>query len=252
MGLSQLHQIRGRVGRSTRRAYAYFTYPTGKVLTEISSKRLQALRDFTEFGSGFKIALRDLEIRGAGDVLGSRQHGHMESVGYDMYLKILNDAVLEEKGITPKVKTECVINIGRDSYIPETYIPSAAQRIDIYKKIASIENEADVDDIADELLDRFGDMPPSVETLLSISLIRARACECGFVQIDQKQSDVLIYPGELDIAAWSAIVAEYPGRILIKPSEKTHILCRSMRKEPIFSFIGDLLKKYIQIKSKKE
>ena len=252
MGLSQLHQIRGRVGRSTRRAYAYFTYPTGKVLTEISSKRLQALRDFTEFGSGFKIALRDLEIRGAGDVLGSRQHGHMESVGYDMYLKILNDAVLEEKGLTPKVKTECVINIGRDSYIPESYIPSAAQRIDIYKKIASIENEADVDDIADELIDRFGDMPPSVETLLSISLIRARACECGFIQIDQKQNDVLIYPDALDVAAWSALVAEYPGRILIKPSEKTHILCRGMRKEPIFSFIGDLLKKYIQIKSKKE
>ncbi len=252
MGLSQLHQIRGRVGRSARRAYAYFTYPRGKVLTEISSKRLQALRDFTEFGSGFKIALRDLEIRGAGDVLGSKQHGHMESVGYDMYLKILNDAVLEEKGITPKVKTECVINIGRDSYIPETYIPSAAQRIDIYKKIASIENEADVDDIADELLDRFGDMPNSVDTLLSIALIRARACECGFIQIDQKQNDVLIYPAELDIAVWSAIVAEYPGRILIKPSEKTHILCRGMRKEPIFSFIDDLLKKYIQIKSKKE
>ncbi len=252
MGLSQLHQIRGRVGRSTRRAYAYFTYPRGKVLTEISSKRLQALRDFTEFGSGFKIALRDLEIRGAGDVLGSRQHGHMESVGYDMYLKILNDAVLEEKGITPKVKTECVINIGRDSYIPETYIPSAAQRIDIYKKIASIENEADVDDIADELLDRFGDMPTSVETLLSISLIRAQASECGFTQIDQKMQDVLIYPASLDIAVWSALVAEYPGRILIKPSEKTHILCRGMKKEPIFSFIGDLLKKYIQIKSKKE
>ncbi len=252
MGLSQLHQIRGRVGRSARRAYAYFTYPANKVLTDIAAKRLQALRDFTEFGSGFKIALRDLEIRGAGDVLGSKQHGHMESVGYDMYLKILNDTVLEEKGIMPKVKTECVINIGRDSYIPESYIPSAAQRIDIYKKIASIENEADVDDIADELIDRFGDMPPSVETLLSISLIRARASECGFVQIDQKLSDVLIYPESLDIAAWSVLVAEYPGRILIKPSEKTHILCRGMRKEPIFSFIGDLLKKYIQIKSKKE
>ncbi len=252
MGLSQLHQIRGRVGRSARRAYAYFTYPRGKVLTEISSKRLQALRDFTEFGSGFKIALRDLEIRGAGDVLGARQHGHMESVGYDMYLKILNDAVLEEKGIKPKVKTECVINIGRDSYIPEDYIPSPAQRIDIYKKIAAIENEADVDDIADELLDRFGDMPTSVETLLSISLIRARASECGFIQIDQKGADVLIYPQSLDIEVWSGLVAEYPGRILIKPSEKTHILCRGMKKEPIFSFIGDLLIKYIQIKSKKE
>ncbi len=252
MGLSQLHQIRGRVGRSARRAYAYFTYPRGRVLSEISSKRLQALRDFTEFGSGFKIALRDLEIRGAGDVLGAKQHGHMESVGYDMYLKILNDAVLEEKGITPKVKTECLVNIGRDSYIPEDYIPSAAQRIDIYKKIASIENEADVDDIADELLDRFGDMPASVETLLSISLVRARGSECDFYQIDQKGTDVIIYPKELDIAAWSELVAMYPGRILLKPSEKTHIVCRGMPKVPIFSFIGDLLKKYIQIKSKKE
>ncbi len=252
LGLSQLHQIRGRVGRSTRRAYAYFTYPRGKVLTEISSKRLQALRDFTEFGSGFKIALRDLEIRGAGDVLGARQHGHMESVGYDMYLKILNDAVLEEKGIKPKVKTECVINIGRDSYIPEQYVPSAAQRIDIYKKIAAIENEADVDDIADELLDRFGDMPSAVNNLLAISLVRAYACECGFTQIDQKQNDVILYPGTLDIETWSALVAEYPGRILLKPSEKTHIVCRGMPKEPILTFLRDLLKKYIQIKSKKQ
>ncbi len=252
MGLSQLHQIRGRVGRSARRAYAYFTYPVGKVLTDISSKRLQALRDFTEFGSGFKIALRDLEIRGAGDVLGSKQHGHMESVGYDMYLKILNDAVLEEKGILPKEKTECVINIGRDSYIPESYIPSAAQRIDIYKKIAAIENEADVDDIADELLDRYGDMPVSVETLLSISLVRALACECGFVQIDQKQDDVVVYPKALDVLAWSQISGLYPGRIMIKPGDRSHILCRGRRGEPIFTFLDDLLKKYIQIKSKKE
>ena len=251
MGLSQLHQIRGRVGRSTRRAYAYFTYPTGKVLTDISAKRLQALRDFTEFGSGFKIALRDLEIRGAGDVLGARQHGHMESVGYDMYLKILNDAVLEEKGIKPKEKTECIINIGRDSYIPESYIPAAAQRIDIYKKIAAISQSADVDDIADELLDRYGDLPTSVETLLSIALIRAMACECGFLQIDQRQNDVLIYPKELDVAAWVELGDDYPGRILIKPSEKTHILCRGRPGEPIFTFLDNLLKKYIQIKSKK-
>ena len=252
MGLSQLHQIRGRVGRSARRAYAYFTYPEGKVLTDISSKRLQALREFTEFGSGFKIALRDLEIRGAGDILGAKQHGHMESVGYDMYLKILNDAVLEEKGITPKEKTECIINIGRDSYIPETYIPSSAQRIDIYKKIAAIETGADVDDIADELLDRYGDMPASVENLLSISLTRALASECGFIQIDKKQDDVLIYPKKLELAVWSALSEEYPGRVILKPAEKPHVLCRGLKKEPIFTFIDDLLKKYIQIKLKKE
>ncbi len=252
MGLSQLHQIRGRVGRSARRAYAYFTYPRGKVLTEISAKRLQALRDFTEFGSGFKIALRDLEIRGAGDVLGARQHGHMESVGYDMYLKILNDAVLEEKGIAPKVKIECTINIGRDSYIPESYISSPTQRIDIYKKIASVENEADVDDIADELLDRYGDLPNSVETLLSVSLIRAYAIECGFTKIDQKGNDAVIYPETADFAVWSELAEAYPGRILLKPSEKMQILCRSKPGETTFSFIRELLKKYIQIKSKKQ
>ena len=252
MGLSQLHQIRGRVGRSARRAYAYFTYPAGKVLSEISTKRLQALRDFTEFGSGFKIALRDLEIRGAGDLLGARQHGHMESVGYDMYLKILNDAVLEEKGITPTPKVECLINIGKDSYIPEEYIPAAAQRIDIYKKIASIENEADVDDIADELLDRYGNMPTSVESLLSISLIRALGSECGFSQIDQQRDDVLIYPTALDVVTWSQIAAQYPGRILIKPAERSHIVCKRKRSEPILGFIHEILKKYLQIKFKKE
>ena len=251
MGLSQLHQIRGRVGRSARRAYAYFTYPQGKVLTDVSAKRLQAIRDFTEFGSGFKIALRDLEIRGAGDVLGSRQHGHMESVGYDMYLKILNDAVLEEKGIAPKEKIECVINIARDSYIPESYIRSAAQRIDIYKKIASIENEKDVDDIADELLDRYGDLPASVETLLSISLVRAMACECGFVQMDERQGDVVVYPKELDVLAWSEMGGIYPGRIIIKPTDRPHVLCKGKRGEPVFAFLDGLLKNYIQIKSKK-
>ena len=251
MGLSQLHQIRGRVGRSARRAYAYFTYPAGKVLTDVSAKRLQAIRDFTEFGSGFKIALRDLEIRGAGDVLGARQHGHMESVGYDMYLKILNEAVLEEKGMKPKEKIECVINIGRDCYIPESYIPSAAQRIDIYKKIASIENEKDVDDIADELLDRYGDLPASVETLLSISLVRVMARDCGFLRVDEKQNDVVVYPKELDVLAWSELGGIYPGRIIIKPTDRPHVLCRGRRGEPIFTFLDGLLKNYIQIKSKK-
>ncbi len=252
MGLSQLHQIRGRVGRSARRAYAYFTYPEGKVLTEISTKRLQALRDFTEFGSGFKIALRDLEIRGAGDLLGAKQHGHMESVGYDMYLKILNDAILEEKGLTPPEKTECVVNIGRDSYIPDSYIPSAAQRIDIYKKIAAIENSVDVDDIADELLDRYGKMPPPVENLLFISLTRALGSMCEFLVIDKKQDDVLIYPKKLDLEVWSQISELYPGRIVLRPSEKPHVLCRGLKKEPVLVFLQNLLKKYIQIKSKKQ
>lgn len=252
MGLSQLHQIRGRVGRSRRLAYAYFTYGGGKVLSDISSKRLAAIRDFTEFGSGFKIALRDLEIRGAGDVLGARQHGHMETIGYDLYIKILDEAVLEEQGVHKTEKADCVINIGRDSFIPKDYIPSEAQRIDIYKKIAHVETEADADDVADELLDRYGDLPASVETLLDAALCRALGRECGFVQIDEKNGSVVIYPKDLDLFAWSRMAEVFQGRILVTPSARPYVSCRKPVKEPIFSYIRLLLKKYIQIISKKE
>lgn len=252
MGLSQLHQLRGRVGRSQRLAYAYFTYNKGKALSEISTKRLSAIRDFTEFGSGFKIALRDLEIRGAGDVLGARQHGHMESIGYDLYIKILDEAVLEEQGDVKKQKIECVINIGRDSFIPKDYIPSESQRIDFYKKIAHIATEADADDVADELLDRYGDLSPSVETLLDAALCRAMGGECGFTQIDEKNGSVIIYPEKLDLAAWSKMAEEFPGRILVTPTSRPYVSCRKPIKEPTFSYIRLLLKKYIQIISKKE
>jgi len=252
MGLAQLHQIRGRIGRSSRRAFAYFTFPQGQALSEISSKRLQAIRDFTEFGSGFKIAMRDLEIRGAGDVLGARQSGHMESVGYDLYVKILNEAILEERGETIPEKVECVVNIGRDSYIPESYVPSAAQRIDIYKKIARITKEEDVDDIADELLDRYGDLPPSVETLMSASLARAAGAECGFVQIERKGNDIVIYPKAMDIVTWSKISEAFPGRILITPSQRPFVTCKNRRQAPIFTFVLEILKKYIQLISQKQ
>ena len=252
MGLSQLHQIRGRVGRSQRLAYAYFTYNKGRVLSEVSAKRLAAIRDFTEFGSGFKIALRDLEIRGAGDVLGARQHGHMETIGYDLYIKILDEAVLEEQGVEKKVRPDCVINIGRDSYIPKTYIPSEAQRIDIYKKIAHVQTEADADDIADELLDRFGDLAPSVETLLDAALCRALGVECGFTQIDEKNGSVVIYPAVLEIECWAEMAEAFPGRILMTPAQRPYISCRKPPKEPIFSFVRKILTKYLQIKFKKQ
>ncbi|MBQ0009755.1 MAG: transcription-repair coupling factor [Ruminococcus sp.] len=252
MGLAQLHQIRGRVGRSARRAYAYFTYRQGKALSEISAKRLAAIRDYTEFGSGFKIALRDLEIRGAGDVLGARQHGHMQSVGYDMYLKILNEAVLEEKGEIQPKKMECTISVGRDSYIPESYIASPSQRIDMYKKIAAIETEEDLDDIADELLDRYGDMPTAVETLLCASLARSQGGQCGFTQIDRRENAVLIYPAKLDFAVWSQMAAAFPARIVITPSDRSYVTCKCKRGEPVFEWIRELLKKYLQLKSEKE
>ena len=251
MGLSQLHQIRGRVGRSSRRAYAYFTYPQSKVLSEIATKRLQAIRDFTEFGSGFKIALRDLEIRGAGDVLGARQHGHMESIGYDLYIKILNEAVLEEQGQKIEEKQDCVINVGRDSYIPAEYVQSSAQRIELYKKIAAIETDEDMDDVAAEILDRYGDLPPSVETLLTVALIRADAVRCGFLQIDQKDSEIVIHPRYLDVAVWAALTAENKKRITVVASSKPSVRCRPRPGDPPLSFLSALLKKYLEIKSKK-
>ena len=173
MGLAQLHQIRGRVGRSTRRAYAYLTYRRGKVLTEVASKRLGAIREFAEFGSGFKIAMRDLEIRGAGNVLGPEQSGFLLSVGYDMYLKLLEEAVLEERGEKPERPTECAADLSVAASIPDRYVPSPEQRMDLYRRIAAIRSEADADDVMDELIDRYGDPPRTVNNLISVALLRA-------------------------------------------------------------------------------
>lgn len=160
MGLSQLHQLRGRVGRSNRRAYAYLTFRKNKVLTEIQQKRLAAIREFTEFGSGFKIAMRDLELRGAGNIMGAQQHGHMESVGYDMYLKLLGEAVSEEKGeAAQSADLDCLIDISVNAHIPESYVESLTLRLDVYRRIADIRNKEDSLDVKDELKDRFGEIP---------------------------------------------------------------------------------------------
>ena len=162
LGLAQLHQIRGRVGRSSRRAYAYFTFAGGKELTDIAQKRLEAIREYTEFGAGFKIAMRDLEIRGAGSLLGNKQHGHMESVGYDMYIKLLEQAVSEEKGesVPDEKEQDCLIDLPVDASIPNDYISSTPQRLDIYKMIANIRSDSQANDVYDELTDRFG-VPPA-------------------------------------------------------------------------------------------
>ena len=176
MGLSQLYQLRGRVGRSNRTAYAFLLYRRGKYLTEIAEKRLHAIREFTDLGSGFKIAMRDLEIRGAGNLLGAEQHGHMQSVGYDLYCKMLNEAVKELKG-TAKVedKYETVLDLETDAYIPDSYIKNEAQKLDIYKRIASLENAEECEDMLEELTDRFGDTPKAVMNLLEIARLKAQA-----------------------------------------------------------------------------
>ena len=204
MGLSQLHQIRGRIGRSSRRAYAYFTYPKDKTLTEIATKRLSAIKEYTEFGSGFKIAMRDLEIRGAGSILGAEQHGHMESVGYDLYVKILNEAILDEKGEAIPRKTETVIDLAVDAYLPDRYVRSGAQRIDLYKKIAGIETPEDISDILDELTDRFGEPPKAAHTLVRIAYLRAMASRAHITRIESKNGSVLLYPESFDVARWTA------------------------------------------------
>ncbi len=206
MGLAQLYQIRGRVGRSTRKAYAYFTFRKDKVLNEIAVKRLNAIKEFTSFGSGFKIAMRDLQIRGAGSILGKTQSGFMMSIGYDLYIKLLNQAIAIERG--EKVKTEksdCVIDISVDAFIPDSFISSTVNRIEAYKRIASLENADDVDDLIDELVDRYGDVPDSVMGLVDISLLRVLAASLGITEIVQRKDNIIFYGekfGDIDMMAF--------------------------------------------------
>ena len=205
LGLSQLHQLRGRVGRSSRRAYAYFTYRQGKVLTDIAEKRLRAIREYAQFGAGFKVALRDLEIRGAGNMLGAEQHGHLDAVGYDMYIKLLNEAVLEEKGEPKKQKTECKLELSLSAYLPEKYISSSSLRMEMYKRIALILSHEDALDISDELLDRFGEYPSEVDNLLKAAELKALCERVDIERVVQRDGVVSLYPKELKIETWSML-----------------------------------------------
>ena len=228
-GLSQLHQIRGRVGRSARRAYAYFTYNGGKVLSDISQKGLTAIREFTEFGSGFKIAMRDLELRGAGNILGAEQHGHLEDVGYDMYLKLLDDAVREEKGEKP-VETEehdCLVDVAVQAHIPDEYIESLSNRLDAYRRIADIRTEEDARDVVDELLDRYGDVPPSVMGLVDIALIRNKAAAIGIYEIRQNENSILLYLSDIRRKEVAEIVGKLRGKALLSAGAKPYIAVRT-------------------------
>jgi transcription-repair coupling factor (superfamily II helicase) len=246
-GLAQLHQIRGRVGRSNRRAYAYFTFAKGKTLSEIATKRLSAIREYTEFGAGFKVALRDLEIRGAGNILGPEQHGHLQSVGYDMYMKLLNEAVLEEKGETSVSKPECVVDLNVNAYIPDKYISVGSQRIDVYKKIALIETNEDLMDVTDELLDRYGDMPQCVSDLLKISLLRKKGSEAKISKLERRASNVLIYPYVMNSGAWTRLAAENRGKILLNLGSKPYVSCKIEKNVDIFTFVGKLLDDYVAL-----
>ena len=242
MGLAQLYQIRGRVGRSGRKAYAYFTFRRDKVLTDVAAKRLSAIREFTSFGSGFRIAMRDLQIRGAGNLLGQSQHGHMEAVGYDMYMKLLNQAIAAEKGEAPAPdKTECLIDITVDAYIPESYIQDAAGRIEAYKRIAAVAAREDADDVLDELRDRYGKVPASVAGLVDISLARVLAAQLGIYEVTQKRDDLILYSDALDLAAVKRLLRGTARRMMVNASAKPYLSVRVEPGEKPLDVLGEAL-----------
>ena len=222
MGLSQLYQLRGRVGRSNRTAYAFLMYKRDKMLKEVAEKRLEAIREFTDLGSGFKIAMRDLEIRGAGNILGARQHGHMQAVGYDLYCKMLNEAVKNIKGIATIEDFNTTIDLDVDAYIPPSYIVNEIQKLDIYKRIAGIENDRECDDMKEELLDRFGEIPKSVDNLLRIALIRVNAHRLFMSEVKGK-NELLQFQFRTDAAIAVAniplLVQKYDGKLVFDPKE---------------------------------
>ena len=219
MGLSQLYQLRGRVGRSNRMAYAFLFYRRNVLLREEAEKRLHAIREFTELGSGVRIAMRDLEIRGAGNLLGAEQHGHMEAVGYELYCKMLREAVSEAKGEPEKEEFETGVELLVDAHIPDRYIPDEGQKLDVYKRIAAIDTETEADQLLDELLDRFGDPPEAVQNLIAISEIRSLAHEAYITEIRESRTEirvVLYENARLDAARFADLIGQYRGKLRLQ------------------------------------
>ena len=235
-GLSQLYQLRGRVGRSNRTSYAFLMYKRNRVLKEVAEKRLKAIKEFTELGSGFKIAMKDLEIRGAGNLLGAKQHGHMEAVGYDLYCKMLNEAIMKLRGEVPEDEEEyeTTIDINIDAYIPPTYVKSEYQKLDLYKRIAEISNDDDHMEIQDELIDRFGDMPKAVTNLLDIAMIKVLAHSCYVEEISNKGNVVkftMYNKAKIDVAMIPEFIKAMKNKIRFVPD-----------KNPYFEYTMDIRK----------
>lgn len=221
LGLAQLYQIRGRVGRSETQAYAYITYRRDKMLSEDADKRLKAMKEFTEFGSGFKIAMRDLEIRGAGSIMGEIQHGHMEQVGYDMYCKLLDEVVKEIQGQTIEEELEIQIDLNVSSFIPDEYIENPSQKIEVYQNIASCKKEEDIQDVIDEMLDRFGKIPKEIENLIEIARIKNLARKKFVLKINQRGNNIIYYFDEkkFDIQVVEKLMKIYKAKIKFSPSK---------------------------------
>ncbi|SET22712.1 transcription-repair coupling factor [Natronincola peptidivorans] len=248
LGLSQLYQLRGRVGRSNRQGYAYLLYERDKILSEVAEKRLKAIKEFTEFGSGFKIAMRDLEIRGAGNLLGSEQHGHMASIGYDLYVKLLGETLGELKGQVVEKYEDTMMELNVDAYIAEKYIANQSHKIEIYKKIASIRNQEDMYAIEEEIEDRFGDLPESVRNLLLISYIKAMAKNLKVEAITQKQSNIRIQFKDATVLKpenIAEVMEQYHRKIAIHGGNPPHFVYKIQNKDQyrILMDIKDIIEK---------
>ena len=234
LGLSQLYQLRGRVGRSSRTAYAFLLYRRGRLLTEEAEKRLKAIREFTELGSGIRIAMRDLEIRGAGNVLGAEQHGHMQAVGYDMYCKLLNQAVRLLTGKEePEEQFQTTVEADADAYIPDTYIKYEDQKLDIYKRIALVETDEDDLSMQDELMDRFGEIPKTVRNLLLAARIRSAAHRVFVTEVKitrQEAQLLMIAEAQLNVDAIPDLVKQYRGKLSVRPGEQVRFILTESEK----------------------
>ena len=242
MGLSQLHQLRGRVGRSPRKAYAYFCFERNKQLSDVATKRLEAIREYTEFGSGFKIAMRDLEIRGAGSILGGEQHGNMEAVGYDMYLKLLSDAVNEQNGVEVKEETVCNIDLNVSAFIPDSYIESLPARLGIYRRIAEIGNDEDASDVIDELCDRFGEPPKPVMGLIDVSLLRNKAQNADIIEITGNGKQALLHTNSLKSEVMTRLSEYFGDRFSISAGNKTGYLIKLGAGQKMDALISEIIK----------
>ena len=235
MGLAQLYQIRGRVGRSGRKAYAYFTFRRDKTLTDIAQKRLSAIREFTAFGSGFRIAMRDLQIRGAGSLLGHSQHGHMEAVGYDLYVKMLGQAIARAKGEpVQRDKSECLIDLRVDAYIPETYIADGPGRIEAYKRIAAIQTPEDAADVLDP--------PPSVSDLVNVSLARVQATAVGVYEVTQKKDTLVLQVEQLDLRMIQGLLVAFNGRVVTGAGAKPYLSVTLQKEEKPLELLQSILR----------